>query len=140
VGKKDLHHVDETIKWVMIFSGVVAAGFTLLYAMAYPFFIQLMTSLPEVAQVAQEHGFWMVLSPLISVWCFGLDGIFIGATQTKAMLWGMVFSAFIYYALAIEAMAQWHNHGLWAALMTFYVLRLVSLGVFVPHLRRRVIT
>jgi multidrug resistance protein, MATE family len=140
VGKKDLPHVDETIKWVMIFSGLVAAGFTLLYALAYPFFIHLMTSLPEVAQVAQSYGFWMVISPLIAVWCFGLDGIFIGATQTKAMLWSMVFSACIYYALALVAMERWQNHGLWAALMIFYILRLVSLGAFIPQLRRRVIS
>jgi len=140
VGKKDLPHVDETIKWVMIFSGLVAAGFTLLYALAYPFFIHMMTSLPEVAQVALSHGFWLVISPLIAVWCFGLDGIFIGATQTKAMLWSMVFSACIYYALAIVAMERWQNHGLWAALMVFYILRLVSLGAFIPQLRRRVIS
>ena len=138
VGKKDLMHVDETIKWVMLFSGLVAAGFTVVYAVAYPLFIQMMTSLPEVAEVALTHGFWIILSPLVAVWCFGLDGIFIGATQTKAMLWSMIFSALIYYGLAFWATDQWGNHGLWAALMVFYLLRLVSLGSFLPQLRSRV--
>tara|TARA_B100000683_G_scaffold246733_1_gene258594 strand:+ start:4128 stop:5477 length:1350 start_codon:yes stop_codon:yes gene_type:complete len=138
-GKKDLRHVDQTIKWVMIFSGLVAAAFTVLYAAAYPLFIQMMTSLPEVMEVATRHGFWVIISPLICVWCYGLDGVFIGATQTRAMLWSMVFSAFLYFGLATWATEHWQNHGLWAALMVFYILRLVSLGAFVPKLRQRVL-
>ena len=138
VGKKDLAYVDETVKWVMIFSGTVAVGFTVVYALGYPLFIQMMTSLPEVAEIALAYGWWLILSPLVAVWCYGLDGVFIGATQTRAMLWSMVFSALIYYALAFWAMGQWGNHGLWAALMIFYILRFVSLSSFWPQLRRRI--
>ena len=77
-GKKDLAHVDQTVRWVFIFSGAVAAFFTVFYACSFPLFVRAMTSLPEVVDVAMSHGYWIVASPLIcggvSAWTGSLLG------------------------------------------------------------------
>ena len=58
--------------------------------------IQLLTSIPEVQAVANDYLFWVVISPLISVWSFQLDGVFIGATRSKEMRNGMIASLTIF--------------------------------------------
>ncbi len=35
---------------------------------------------------------WLAMSPLLGVWCFQLDGIYIGATRTAEMRNGMILA------------------------------------------------
>jgi len=111
-----------------------SAAASLVLWLAGPFLIALFTSLPEVRLSATTYLWWMVLSPLISVWSFLLDGIFIGATRTAAMRNAMLLS------LAIFLVARWlllpplANHGLWLSLMLFLAARAITLGAFYPAL------
>jgi MATE family multidrug resistance protein len=114
----------------------VAAGVALL--LAGPLLIALMTSLPQVRLSAETHLWWLVASPLVSVWSFLLDGIFIGATRTAAMRNAMVLS------LGIFLLANWlllpplGNHGLWLSLLLFLAARAVTLGLHYPALEESV--
>ena len=47
--------------------------------------IDLMTTNPEIRQTARLYLIWAALTPLTSIWCFQLDGIYIGATDTRTM-------------------------------------------------------
>ena len=47
--------------------------------------IGLLTTLPTVYDAALLSYPWLVLLPLVAVWSYLLDGIFIGATRTQAM-------------------------------------------------------
>ena len=80
---------------------------------------------------------WAVLAPVVSVWAFQLDGIFIGATRTAQMRDAMLL------ALAIFLSAWWllrpfGNHGLWAALYVLYAARAGTLAYHWPGLVRSV--
>ena len=116
--------------------GAVAASVALL--LAGPLLIALMTSLPQVRLSAETHLWWLVASPLVSVWSFLLDGIFIGATRTAAMRNAMVLS------LGIFLLANWlllpplGNHGLWLSLLLFLAARAVTLGLHYPALEESV--
>ena len=81
---------------------------------------------------------WLVASPLISVWSFQLDGIYIGATESRLMRNTMVLS-FLGYAGALAVLVPTYgNHGLWAALLFFMALRGITLGVRYPTIERRI--
>jgi len=105
---------------------------------AGPGLIALMTSLPEVRLSAESYLWWLVLSPVVSVWSFLLDGVFIGSTRTAAMRNAMVLS------LAIFLLAVWlllpllGNHGLWLSFLLFLAARAVTLGAYYPALERSV--
>ena len=95
--------------------------------------IDLMATDPLVRDAARLFLPWAAVSPLIGIASFMLDGIFIGATRTVAMRNGMIVSA-AGYALALWLLQPWGNHGIWAALSLFFILRAVTLGVVYPRI------
>jgi len=118
---------------------LVAAG---LYCLAYLVFgrdiIAAFTNLEAVRQAAGAHVLWLVFMPVISVWSYQLDGIFIGATETRAMMLTMLV-ALLAYGTALALLVPVHgNHGLWAAMAVFLASRGVGLALFYPRLARNV--
>ncbi|MCB1407995.1 MAG: MATE family efflux transporter, partial [Rhodobacteraceae bacterium] len=64
-----------------------------------------------------------------------LDGIFIGATETRAMRNAMILSV-AGYALALWLTQPLGNHGLWASMFVLYGLRAATLGALYPRIPR----
>jgi multidrug resistance protein, MATE family len=116
--------------------GAVVASVALF--VAGPALIALMTSLPEVRGSAQAHLWWLVLSPVVSVWSFLLDGIFIGATRTAAMRNAMVLSLGVFLLAVWLLVPVLGNHGLWLSFLLFLAARAVTLGAHYPALERSV--
>ncbi len=100
-----------------------AAVLALVYATAGGAFIDLMTTAPEVRLDARSFLPWLALAPLIGVASWIYDGIFIGALQTRAMLWTMALSVAVYAAALALLIPLLGNHGLWAALMVLNATR-----------------
>lgn len=98
--------------------------------------IAALTSIPEVRAAAATYLPWVAVSPLISVWSFQLDGIFIGATRTPEMRNGMLISLGIFLAAGWILIPRMGNHGLWLAMMVFMVIRAVTLGAWYPRITR----
>ena len=99
--------------------------------------ISVLTNVVQVREFAAIYFLWVVAAPLISVWCYLLDGVFIGATRTAEMRNAMVASLAIY--LVIWWLTKpFENHGLWLSLMAYYVARSLTLFVYLPRLIRGV--
>ena len=99
--------------------------------------VDFMTTSEEVRRTARIFLLWAALTPLTAVWCFELDGIFIGATDTATMRNMMVWAVLAYFA-AWLAFAPWlANHGLWLAVHVFFLARAVGLAWALPGLERR---
>ncbi len=128
------------------FQGAVRAatiwgfGTAVLVALAYaalgPALIELFTVLPEVRTTAEAFLPWMILSPLVSVWSFLLDGIFIGTTRTAAMRNAMAVSLLAYLGACWLLVPALGNHGLWLAFTLFMAVRAITLAVVYPRLLR----
>ncbi|MEO0971554.1 MAG: MATE family efflux transporter [Pseudomonadota bacterium] len=89
-------------------------------------------------QVAVREGVrrylpWLALSPLVSLWSFIYDGVFVGATAARAMRNVMVLSAFAVFVPAMWLLAPWGNHGLWGAFTLFMLTRAVAMHVAYPR-------
>ena len=80
-----------------IAGGVVLAT---VFALAGPWIIDLMTTAPDVRIEARHFLIWVVAAPVIGVFAWIYDGIFIGATLTAQMRRTMLLSACI-YAMAL---------------------------------------
>lgn len=117
-------------------AGALAASLTLL--LGGPLLIAAFTSLPAVQASAEGYLLWMVASPLISVWSFLLDGIFIGATRTAAMRNAMVLSLAVFLAANWLLLAPLGNHGLWLSLMLFMAARGITMALAYPALEASV--
>lgn len=125
--------VRTSTQWAAIMAFLNIAVFYLLGGV----FIGWMTSLDTVVDQALRYLPWVAMSPLLSVWSFQLDGIYIGATFTREMRNGMLISLAGYLAAVWLLTPWWGNHGLWGALMIFFVLRALTLYAWYPRIEAR---
>ena len=96
--------------------------------------INVLTNIIEVRETAKIYFPWVILAPIVSVWCYLLDGVFIGATKTREMRNAMIISL-LTYMLAWWVLADMYgNHGLWASLMLYFIIRAVTLNYYLPQL------
>ncbi|WP_432699320.1 MATE family efflux transporter DinF [Kluyvera cryocrescens] len=108
-------------------AGVVALAFALVYALLGEHIVALLTSLPELRELAGRYVLWQMVLPVIGVWCYLLDGMFIGATRGAEMRNSMAVAA-AGFALTLLTLPLLGNHGLWLALAVFLALRGLSLA------------
>jgi len=108
----------------------------LLFAGAGHLFVNVQTSLPEVRAVAYGALPWLAALPVVSVWSYLLDGLFIGATRGREMRDGMLVAVAL-FALLAWAARGWGNDGLWLAFLAFMAVRGAGLGWIAWGLRRR---
>lgn len=122
--------VSLTLKWSLIF----ALGFTVFYVIAGPTIISILTNLDDVRDTAIRYLPWMIASPLVSVWCFLYDGVYIGATRARDMRNIMVFSAIVVFLPAWYLLQPLGNDGLWLAFLLFMASR--GIGMHVGYRRK----
>ena len=87
----------------------------------------MLSSQIEVVETAKNYLWWLVLFPVIGVFAFVWDGIFIGVTATKAMRNTMLISSFVVFLPAYFILHPYlKNNALWAAFMLFTIARGVT--------------
>lgn len=107
-------------------AGLVALMFATVYALWGEHIVALLTSLPVLQQQADRYLGWQVVLPLVGVWCYLLDGMFIGATRGAEMRNSMAVAA-AGFGVTLIALPWLGNHGLWLAVAVFLALRGLSL-------------
>lgn len=125
------------IEAATLWAAILSIGFAIAYAIAGPAILTLFTEHLDILEEASRYLPWMVVSPLVSIWSFMLDGVFVGTTRSAAMRNAMLLSLLVYLGLAWALVPGWGNHGLWVAFLGFMLARAVTLGVLLPGLIRR---
>ena len=113
-------------------AGLVALGFALIYALMGDRIIALLTSLPELRELANHYLVWQIILPVVGMWCYLLDGMFIGASRGAEMRNSMAIAA-AGFGLTLLTLPWMSNHGLWLALAVFLALRGLSLALIWRH-------
>lgn len=139
-GQRALERFRAAVNTALIWSLGVAGAYTLIYWLIGPSVIRLLTDLPEVRSTAYTFLPWIVLSPLVSVWSFLYDGVFIGATWSREMRNAMIVATFaVFVPLAFGLTNLWGNHGLWLAFLAFLGARGVTMAIWYRWRLRHVV-
>ncbi|WP_394128405.1 MATE family efflux transporter DinF [Vibrio hepatarius] len=136
IGAKDPNQLNQSLIGTFFWSLVICIGLTIAFAFAGSSLISLITDIETVHAIALNYLPWLVAMPLISMWCFLLDGIFVGATKGKEMRNSMFFSTCAFFIIFYFAMG-WGNHALWLAMLSFMAMRGVTLGLILTRQWRR---
>ncbi|MBY8074489.1 MATE family efflux transporter DinF [Vibrio fluvialis] len=132
VGKAIGAKSETQLKAAMIGSAFWSVIICLLLTLAFGWYgsalIRLITDISAVQQTAQVYLPWLVAMPLTSMWCFLLDGIFIGGTKGREMRNSMFVAACTFFVV-FYGFAFWGNHALWLAMLSFMAMRGLSLGI-----------
>lgn len=108
---------------------VSALFLCLLFAVMGPTIVGWFTNQPAILSSALRYLPWVVVLPLIAVWSYQLDGIFIGATRSADLRNSMILSFAGFLLLSYFFSSWWANDGLWLAFDSFMALRGVLLGL-----------
>ena len=134
IGAKDGVMLRQTVKWTFVWSMAIAVIFMGIYQFAGVPLLRMMTSDPTVVEASKEYLPWLLLMPVIGCAAFTWDGIYIGATASKAirnsMLWAVVGFAVVWFAgiLCLNKFVQ-PIHILMAAYFAHLLARTVYLSV-----------
>jgi MATE family multidrug resistance protein len=106
------------IRWGFTFALVV----TTVYALFGTTLIDIMTASEEVRRGARNYLWFVVASPVLAVFAFAYDGIFIGATWARDMR-NLMLLSLASFLTAWFALRSFGNAGLWGAFLIFYAAR-----------------
>lgn len=134
MGRGDASRLRRSALMTGFWGAVVCVTTALGFALAGPWVIDVMAKSHEVQTVARIYLPWMVAAPLIGCVAWMMDGIFIGATQSRDMRNMMIVSFVIYWIAVWVFLPIWGNHGLWAALLVSFFARGVTLSLRYPGL------
>lgn len=102
-------------------------GAGLIVSLAYLFFGHALAASfstnAEVIATTSTYVRWAALLPLVGVISFVLDGVFIGATWTRAMMATMAVAFVVHVLVLTGARPLLGNHGVWLAYACFFVAR-----------------
>ncbi|CUH50674.1 MATE family efflux transporter [Shimia marina] len=137
VGARNRSALRRAAKMTGIWAAVGGVLLGVVYGGLGGLIIDAMTTSLNLRDLARDFLPWVILSPVLGIAPFMLDGIFIGATQTRDMRNMMAVSAIIYFLCVLVMVPLWGNHGLWAALMVSFVARGLSLALRYPALEAK---
>lgn len=125
--------------------GLVVAGgwsligsvlFALCFGLAGRWFVDLQTDIAAVREIAYQYLPYLTALPLLGVWSYLFDGLFVGATRAREMRDAMVFAG-IAFVVLVFALRGLGNHGLWLAFLGFMAVRAATMAWMARRITRR---
>ena len=130
IGRRSIKMFSMAVKNSIILSFVTGLMISIFYIFFGKEIINLITDIEFLRFLSYKYLIWVIVIPPIASFCYQLDGIFIGATQTKEIRNSMVISVMLYLLLSIFLTKELHNYGIWFSLMIFMLLRSSTLHFY----------
>ncbi|MBI3918598.1 MAG: MATE family efflux transporter [Betaproteobacteria bacterium] len=137
-GRRDREAFRRGMRVVFLWAAIVALLALLVYALAGRGIIALLTGIAEVRASAADYLPWAVLMPLVSVWAYTYDGVYLAATRTTIMRNTVIVAFLAFLAVLYTLMPLMGNVGLWAAVATFLGFRGLLLHLYFPRVLRAI--
>lgn len=125
-GAGDKIGLHITVHRLFGFGFVMVLMFTTVYVFGGVDFLRLLTSDTAVVAAAQPYLLWAYLIPLAGMAAFVLDGVFIGLTETKGMLFSTAMAMVTFFAVYYLFCGDYGNNALWIAFLSFLGMRGVA--------------
>lgn len=128
--------LHRTVRQLFLWGIGLSIGFTILYLVGGKAFLGLLTNEQTVIQEAGNYFYWVLAIPLAGFSAFLWDGVFIGATATRKMLYSMLIASGCFFGIYIAFHNILGNHALWLAFLVYLFLR----GIVQSILGRKILS
>jgi len=141
IGAKDLPSLKKCLRYCVIWTFATAAVAITLYLAGWEeLFTAFLGSgteeeLTKVLAVAKRYIGWIIVIPLFAAMPFMLDGVYAGATLTRAMRNSMVWATIIFFTVYYTLLSLIGNDALWLAFLMYIISRLVLQYFMADRLR-----
>ena len=137
IGKKREKSFLLVVKNSIQLSFITSLIISVIYLIFFKQIINIITDIDILRFISYQHVIWIIIIPPIASFCYQLDGIFIGASQTKEIRNAMIISVASFIILSIYLTKYFDNHGLWFSLTIFMILRSLTLKFFFFKILRK---
>ena len=137
IGRKNKLSFLSVVKNSIQLSFYTALIIAILYLFLFKEIINIITDIEILRFISYKHFIWIIIIPPVASFCYQLDGIFIGASQTKEIRNAMIVSVIGFIATSIYLTDYFENHGLWFSLMLFMILRSLTLKFYFNKILRK---
>lgn len=137
IGARNRQAFDRVVIVSTQIAAACAIGLTLMVFIVGPLAINALNPHEFIRQEANIYLPYAASYILLSFMAFQLDGIFIGAIQGRALRNAAFVSLLIFLSAAWILTPLAGNQGLWLAFMLYVIARAVTLGIYLPGLRRQ---
>lgn len=122
-GAHDRQSFRQALRGVWCWGLLLTAAYTVLYAAGGEAFLRLLTDDITIRHAAADYLPWAIAIPFCGVAAFVWDGVFVGITNTRGMLWGTFCGAAAFFAVYFGLNASMGNHALWLAFCAYLFMR-----------------
>ncbi|MBQ2429770.1 MAG: MATE family efflux transporter [Alistipes sp.] len=140
IGARDGRSLRECVKKCMVWCMVVGVAYVGVYVGWWRellgLFVEDGADAAQIIDYAGQYIGWIIIIPLAASLPFMMDGIMVGATQSRIMRNSMLLATAAYFALFYSLEPLIGNNALWLAFTSFMALR----GVFQFFMSRRLQT
>ncbi len=137
IGRKLKNSFLSVVKNSIQISFITALIVSLVYIIFFKQIINIITDIELLRFISYKHFLWVIIIPPVASFCYQLDGIFIGASQTREMRNAMIISVVSFIIISINSIKYFGNHGLWFSLMCFMILRSLTLKFYFNKILRK---
>jgi len=137
IGRKIKNSFLFVVKNSIQLSFITALIVSFTYIIFFKQIINIITDIELLRFISYKHFLWVIIIPPIASFCYQLDGIFIGASQTREMRNAMIISVLSFITISIYLTKYFGNHGLWFSLMSFMILRSLTLKFYFNKILRK---
>lgn len=131
VGAGDRNNFLKAVKYSFLWGIGLGCIIALIYGLFSSSILALFTNKKDLVSLAMTFMFWTIMAPIINAFCYIWDGIFIGATASKAMRdTSLISTLLIFLPLYYLTTPVWGNHGLWFSLIIFMAARGITLALY----------
>ena len=123
IGARNKTALSRMIRLLFGWGIGLSLSFTLLYGVGGKGFLSLLTNDSVVIQEAGTYFYWVLAVPLAGFAAFLWDGILIGATATRLMLYSMLVASGTFFLIYYLFFGMMGNHALWMAFLIYLLLR-----------------
>ena len=128
IGAKQPAKLKSCIKALFAWGMAMAGIFTAIYLFGGNPFLSLLCSENEIIEASATYFYWAVAIPACGFMAFTWDGIFIGATRTRAMLLSMATAMTLFFIIYFAFTPLLGNHALWLAFLCYLLIRGIVLA------------
>ena len=137
IGRRNKKSFLLIVKNSIQLSFFTALIISVFYLIFFKQMINIITDVEILRFISYKHAIWIIIIPPIASFCYQLDGIFIGASQTQEMRNAMMVAVASFIILSIYLTKYFENHGLWLSLLLFMLLRSLTLKYFFNKILRK---
>ena len=123
VGAKDIENLRKSIIQIFKWGAALAISFTALYVLGMDRFMTILTDDKGVTEAAKNYYKWIYIIPIAGFAAFIWDGIMVGATAIKPMVYATLAGSVAFFSTYVAFNHTHGNDALWLSFIIYLSIR-----------------